>query len=466
LPFATEQIGAWARSLMGAGITGRELESAVKAVAAATAIMGEQGRAAAEDLVKRLAAGGKAAADLAKSIAEGGGRANRMLTMMGVTAADVAKQLGKTPEQMARARISAVDMGHAIEKALQTKGAGPLEQMGQTFPAIFSHLKEGALSLFQDLGPAVQPFMRAVQDLFGQFGRGTSAMGGLRGVVTEVFGTIFKYATKAVQAVSDFVRANFTAANVGSTWASVKSAIATVVGYLGKAWEAIKPLVTSSFFITGLKTAFGALAIVLGVIVAALAATTIAMGAVWAAISTLGVILWGVIGKVIGFVGGALSALGNLASGALAAARDFVMGLVQGIENGAAEVVAAVSGLASKALGAFRGVFQIHSPSAVMREHGDEDIAGAAAMGVEEGAPKVERAMAKLGPTVGPAARGSASGKAGSASASGGRSISLSFSGCTFGAGLTQSMVDEMFRAAAEKFFGEEWASGPEPEPA
>jgi hypothetical protein len=74
-----------------------------------------------------------------------------------------------------------------------------------------------------------------------------------------------------------------------------------------------------------------------------------------------------------------------------------VAGLVQGIQAGAGAVIAAVSGLASSALGAFKGALGIHSPSKVMLEHGEDNIAGATATGVDKGAPKVQDAMARLG---------------------------------------------------------------------
>ncbi|HSN15618.1 MAG TPA: hypothetical protein VLT61_13380, partial [Anaeromyxobacteraceae bacterium] len=220
-------------------------------------------------------------------------------------------------------------------------------------------------------------------------------------------------------------------------------------------WQMMKPLVTSDLFIKGLKTAFVALGVAIGVVVAAIAAAGVIFGAVQAAVVGFGVALWGVIGYVIEFVGGILTKLGELESGAISAAGNFVSGLVQGIVAGAGAVAEAVANLARTALSTFTGIFGIHSPSTVMLEHGEENIAGAAATGIEEGAPKVDRAMQKLGPKTGGARGGS--------SANGGRSFSFQFSNCTFGAGMSQATVDEMFRAAAEKFFGEEGASGPEP---
>lgn len=468
LPFATAKIETWAKSLMSAGIQGKELESAIKATAAATAIMGESGGAAAEKLIKQLAEGGAGASKMIKSITEGGAKSNRLLADMGLQAKDVAAQLGMTPEQMAKARVSAVDMGHAIERALSQKGAGPLEALGSTFPVILQHAKEGLLSLFDGLGPAVAPFMAAVKSLFAEFNRGGAATNGIKPIITSLFSTLFGWATRAVTAIHGIVSA-FTGTGEGGSaagkvlkgvWDRVVATFWTVATAVQPIISAFKAILSNATVLTGLKAIFVGLAVVVGLVVLPFLAIVAVIALVVAGIGlAVGYIAAGiafVLGAVIGLAADVWGALSGFVSGALDAASGFVGGLVDGITAGAGAVVDAVKGLASSALGAFTSAFGIHSPSTVMLEHGEDNIAGAAASGVEAGTPRVERAMAKLGPTVGTGAQGG-NGKGG---AQGGERT-ITFNNCTFG-----EVKEETFRAWMARYLDEESSGGPEPAPA
>jgi hypothetical protein len=121
----------------------------------------------------------------------------------------------------------------------------------------------------------------------------------------------------------------------------------------------------------------------------------------------------------------AVDALSGLTDGAGSAASNFIAGLVGGIQAGIGSVIAAVSGLASGALAAFTGALGIKSPSTIMLEHGKDNIAGAAATGIDKGAPKVDKAMAGLGG--GPKGKGGGKGASG-----GGGSYEGMFTNCTF----------------------------------
>jgi len=477
LPFSSGQIRDWGQSLLAAGIKGDALKNGVKAIASAQALMGDSGAAAAEKMITGLSMGGDGAAKMMKTIQGGGKKAATLLADMGLQTADLAKAMGLTPAQFAKAKLSTEQMSKAVEIALKKKGKGPLDDMMGSWPVIIAKAKAGFMSLFGGLGPAVKPFMAAVRGLFGNFNKGTPIIKTLQKVFTEVFGTLFKYATKAVTAISGFVKANVTAKNLGAIWKVIKSGISAVAGAAMSAGSALKSafvtalptlkkigsaamavgkwLLKVATSATGMKVikaiAIG-IAVVLGVLVvgaallwagfvigvaiagAALSAVVAivvmfaqgvvsnfqkAVGVVRAVGAAIGNFASSAISSITGFVSGAIGALAGLAGGAMSAAGAFIQGLLGGIQNGAGAIIAAVKGIAMGALGAFKSVLGIASPSAVMAGMGGQFSAGAA-QGIDAGSSKVAASADKMGSTAAnKAADGMSSG--GGAGAKGGK---------------------------------------------
>jgi hypothetical protein len=383
LPFATAEIQGWSQALMAAGLQGPQLEASIKAIASASALMGQQGAAAAENLLKKLAEGGEGAKKILEQIQKGGGKSNKLLADMGLNTKDLAAAMGLSEEAFSKATLSADQMNAAISKALQKKGSGPLDDM-DTLPSILQKAREGFLSLFGDLGPAVKPFMAQIKSLFGEFSKGGTAIKILKPIITSVFTTLFSWATAAAHAI----HAGFLMIVIGALKAYI--AIKPII-------DRIKQLASMSTLITGLKVVFYALAAAT-LIAAAPFLILIAGGiAFGVALAAVGAAITYVAGVIVNFVSGAASALSSWVSGAAGAASNFIAGLVSGIVNGGAAVVDAVKGLASSALGAFTGALGIHSPSTIMLEHGEENIAGAAASGIDKGSAKVDDAMARMG---------------------------------------------------------------------
>lgn len=460
LPFTTDVIAGWAQSLQSAGIQGSKLKAAVSAIASATALMGESGGAAAERMVKQLAEGGQASTKLMKQIQEGSPKSAKMLAAMGLQVKDVAAAAGMTESAFKKAHLSADQMSKAVEKALEKKGAGPLAEMGQTFPVIFSKVKEGAMGLFEKLGPAVKPFMAAVQKLFAQFNKGSPIFKALQPIVTQVFGTLFKYATMAVTAVSKFIKSNVNAKSIGGVWNSIKAAIKTVGDALRPIGVKFMAIVHNAATMKVIKTIFTLIA---GAVLAAIYVFAYLIGVsldvIGAIMSFFGAVVDGaswlvasassVLSAVSDFVDGAVDSLGDLASGATDAASDFVDGLVGGIEAGAGQVIAAVAGLASSALASFKSILGIASPSKVMAKMGGHFSAGTA-QGIDAGADKVGDSAAALG---GVAAGGAAGGMSkGGASAGGKGGVHISGGvNITVPMGTPAAWAEEAFAAFMER---------------
>jgi len=448
MPFATSQINEWAQSLLTAGLQGQELEGALRAVASAQALMGDSGAAAAQQMLSRLAMGGAASEKLMKDIQEGGRRSAVALLQMGLNMRDVAAAAGMSEHQFKTAHLSAQQMQKAIEAALAKKGAGPLEELGLTLPAILQKAREGFLSLFNGAGPAVKLFMQAVKSLFGEFNKGSPAIKGLKPIVTDVLTTLFGWATKAVNAIHAVVTGLMNAGKSGGLLSGAIAVLKAGWGALIAIWNVtttvlapiigfIKAIFSNAMVLSGLKTVFSVIAgVIVGVVVAI--ATFLAVTA-----------------AIAGVVAGAIGALVGLASAAIDVAGDFVSGLVQGILNGGGAVAAAVSNLANSALGAFKGVLGIASPSKVMLEHGEENIAGAAATGIDKGSGKVKASARRMGDAAVPdgGARGPGPGGKGAG-------IYVDLRGSTFN-GTDEGLIRRVMTKVWEELSGE---AGAQPE--
>jgi hypothetical protein len=393
LPFATDQLGEWAGALQRAGVEGKNLESATRAIAAAAALNPAGGANAAQETLSKLAQGGKEATDLIKAMADGSRRGTGALREMGITLADLG---GKA----AVAKMSAGELSAAIEKALQAKGGGALSAMMNTWPSIIGKAREGFASIFEGLTGPVDTFMGAVRSLFGEFNRGGVAINVLKPIATAVFSTLFDWGSRALNAIH-------------------KGFLYVMIGAL-TAYIALRPLlnglaafVGSANMLRGVAVVFALMALPF-VILAAAALTVVAIfGVVVGAIAAVGAALVYVIGAIAGFVASIGSAFADAYAAATGAGGSIVDGLVAGVMAGAGAFLDAIGGLASSGLAKFKGIFGIASPSKVMLEHGDQNIAGALATGVDRGADKVDASMSRLGGGAKPGAAGGKDGAGG-----------------------------------------------------
>jgi phage-related protein len=176
---------------------------------------------------------------------------------------------------------------------------------------------------------------------------------------------------------------------------------------------------------------------------------TVIAGVIVAVVVVIGTLI-AVIGAVAGAIAGAFGAIVGFVVGVVGGISDAVVAGLSALDPSA--FVAKMKELALSGLAAFKGIFGIHSPSTVMLEHGEENIAGAAATGVDKGGAKVDKAMAKMGPKLG--GGGAKDGGAGAG-------FVAHFTNCVFGGALTQADVDEMMASWWER----QAAGGPEAEP-
>ena len=432
LPVAEGKLQQWAKSMMAAGLQGAELEKALRAVAAATAIMGESGGHAAESLIKRFA---EAAATGAKVKIDR--RLLNQLAEAGVSAEALAQSLGVPVDKLNKMSVDATKLGNAFKDALVNKGAASLNQMSLTWSSIWGKVKEAFEDIFKDLGPVVEPFMEAVKSLFGEFNKGKPMMEGFKAIAKSVFTVLFTVAKHVV----DWIHLGLLKLYIG--WLKIKIAIAPVTNALGQLFTSSRVIWLIEGIIKMVAFAFGLLLLAASPVIAA-----------FAAIVAVGMLLWSVISAIVGAIGQAIAWLFGLGAAALSAGANFVKGLIDGILSGIGGAVGAVKNLGGSILGALKGVLGIASRSKLTYKiagHLTEGVTD----GLDDGKRDVQRAAAGTGAA---AAGGVMQGAAGAANGAGGGStfnITIEKGAITIqGAGgdifsLTEEMVALVFERVA-----------------
>jgi len=417
LPFTSDRLGAWAKGLLAANVKGKALETGIKAIAAATAIMGESGGAATETLIKRL-----------KGIEESGGKVKldnkfiKQLQAAGINLGDLAKQLGVTPEKLKTMTLSAKQLGDAMQQALIAKGAGPLAKLGNTWSVISAKVQEGFEDAFEDLGDLVGPFMAELQSLASEFFAGGIASKDWSSAVRAALTGAFEVATKFV----NFVHKGFLEAQIAILQVRIAiKPLTSALGDLGAGGLAVDvvlyvlkgTLITIAVVLGLVALAVGLIAspfIIAGTAIAFLAGMVSIAGESFGSFSTkVKDSAAGVMSAVSGFVTSAATSLIMLPIEAAKAGLNFVLGLVQAITTGQGPVADAVKALALSAVNAITGALGIKSPSRVMMRMGAYTAEGLA-MGITGGAAGVEAAATDTaGAAVGGAAAGATGGRRG-----------------------------------------------------
>ncbi len=383
LPFVRSQVDAWAKSLMGAGIQGAAMEKGVKAIAAATAIMGASGGAAAEGLIKRFAMAAETGAKMKLDR-----RLMNAMSEAGVSADALAAQLGVPAAKLSTMSVSADKLGDALQKALTAKGGPALEALGLTWDSIKAKFDEGLGSVFNGMSDIVKPLMTEIKGLFGEFNKGTPLVTLANGAMKSFLGVVVGVATSGLHVLH-------------LAFLNIEVAALRIAIFLLPVINAFRAMARNEAVIRGVKTALVLLAVPLvliaslvgGVIAGFLMLATI-VGTVAAAIG--GAVSW-VVGNFVGALAKLWSMLSGLGSGATAAAGNFISGLVGGIVSGVGAVVSAVQGLAASALAAFSLGIDAHSPSRAMHAKGRYQFAAGAAGGIDAGGDDVEAAASRMG---------------------------------------------------------------------
>ena len=460
LPYTAAKIRDMAGPLIDARLRGAQLARAIEAVAAATAIMGDKGGAAATTLIKQLAAGARLnqAVWISPEMLE-------QLSAAGISAEVLAKELGVSEKRLQLSTVKASVLGDVLQRVLIKNGAGSLALIGQTWDSITGKIQEGLTAAFAGLGDIVGPFMKEVQYLASELFKGSVASKGMGGVLRAVLEPAFKLATAGVRAL------HYALLYVEIAALTVYIALRPLGQWLEKiglvSFLASWGLLALKWVAIGLAVIFGLLAVAvtlafLPFIVATAAIILLVFGlyklgsAIVGAADVVAAGAASIQASIGEALDGATSKLANWPLEAAKAGLNFVMGLIQAITTGSGPVADAVKGLASSAVSALFGALQIRSPSRITAKAGGHFVEGFAGA-VDEGQGDAKAAGSGLGDA---AAGGLAKSAQGGGKGVAGRVIN--FINCTFGAGMSETVVRDMVSRILEA----EASSGPEPEPA
>lgn len=376
-----------AQAFMTMGVTGTESLRALTLAAASAGALAEGG---AEKFTAMFGVI-NAAAETGSKMTIPFKKLEKQLAGVGLNIGDMAKQMGTTEAALTSGlkagTVDAKAFGDALTAAATSKGAGPLATAGASLANVWAKAQENISKFFEDID--VGPFLAEVKSMFDILGQANPSGQALKTGIGAFFKNAFTQATKLVPLVKHF--------------------LLDVIIYGLKAYLALKPIIksikefiasaTGSAIVTQVLSALWEILKVVGISIAVLVGALVFIAAMSILVATA---IWSLIGAFISlmvngiemaiksfsdigaaigdFVSGAVATLAEWVSGAADMAVNFVKGLVDGIKAGAAQVIGAVTGLASSAKNAFKGALGISSPSKVMMEMG-----GHAASGVSEG---------------------------------------------------------------------------------
>ncbi len=376
-----DSLAPFTKAFSAMGIEGVDnLKKITTAAMSAQAIMGDPAAANAFEKLERkiqtavqTGAGLKIPAKGLGSLADMGLRVDDVAQRMGVSSAALAGQL-KTGS------VNAKLFGDALQDALIDKGKGPLDRMSNSLGNIKKMFGQNIEDMFEDMGDSIGPFLAQVKDMLGIFSQSTESGKAMKTGIGGALSYMFAQATRVVPYVKHF--------------------LLDVVIYSLKGYIAARPLIDAfgelSDHSAGILTLDGAMK--------GLAANMTAIGEeVLFTIDAINSML------------DAWKAIGRWKDEAIGAGAGLVSGLVQGITDGVTSVAAAAGNLGKSAIGAIRGVLDMHSPSRVAFQLG-QMTGEPFASGIEVSAPDAAKAGAKL-------------------AASAGGSMSPDFSGAVSGAG-------------------------------
>ncbi len=416
----SEQIGVtkdamapFTKAFMAMGIEGTDaLKKVTLAAISAQAIMGDPAAGHAfESLTKKIQLAAETGHQL--KIPEKG---LRSLADMGLRVDDVAKRLGTDAHtlsnQLKAGTVNATLFGNALQDALIEKGAGPVDRMGKSLGNMKKMFGQSIEDLFEDMGPAITPFLDRLGDLLGLFGQSTESGKAMKSAIGGAFTYIFETATEAIIPIGNFF---------------LDTMILSVQAYT---------LIKSHWL--SIKGVFGDLK-------PALDAISMSFQAIGKALETIGK-ADAAFSKLRSILGGGLGELGKPAG------QSFAAGVADGIADGGKQVSAAGGAIGDHAAGGAADALQVKSPSRVGFKIGGF-LGEGVAEGIDASAPQVGASASSMGSVAaGALARGGAggSGAGGGVTVQGGIHVTIEApDGVTHAGELTEAGLAVVFERLA-----------------
>ncbi len=368
-----DTLAPFTRAFMAMGFEGEEsLRKVTLAAVSAQAIMGDPSAAHAfVNLTKKIQIAAETGHGL--KIPEKG---LKSLADMGLRVDDVAKRLNVDAHtlsgQLKAGTVNAKAFGEALQDALIEKGAGPLDRMGKSLGNMKKMFGQSIEDLFEDMGPAITPFLDRMSDLLGLFSQSTESGKAMKSAIGGAFTYIFEVATEAIVPIGNFF---------------LDAMIYSVQAYT---------LIKSHWL--SIKAVFGDLR-------PALDAIAMSFAAIGKALETIGK-ADAAFSKIRGILGGGLSDVGKPVG------QSFADGVAGGIADGRTKVGAAGGALGDHASAGTADALQVKSPSRVGYRIGGY-LGEGVALGIDDSAAQVGTSARAMGHVAAGGAAGAAAGGTG-----------------------------------------------------
>jgi len=418
------------KSLRGTRISGQGMVDTFKAVAQASAAMGDSAGKSLQDIITR----GKQFGRFALGQFE--------LTGTGLKFDDVAKELAANLKisladarnQLVMGRVKIDDGAKAVNDAVTKRFGSVNEKLSLSLPTLATRFKETLGGLTTDIN--ITPILDGVKAITEWFGKGTVIGETMRGIFTRLgdgFGKAFLASLPLAKEL--FIQFLIQVVKLEIVFYRTRNAFNEVFGK-----GPLKGVLTAERAIDGFKAAMGLAAAVMG---------TVAVG-----VAVLGVALYGMARPFL-WVGEKANELIDLfqTMGWSEVGTHIVEGIADGIKSGWDALKSAVRALATGSIGEFRSKIDAHSPSREFAKAGRTAPEGAAE-GIKAGKGEVDAAVRDMAPK--PISMGKAMGGGAAPKASGGAvtlNATFSFPNATDGKSVKAEVESESFRAKVLKVF-------------
>jgi hypothetical protein len=378
VPLAKEKIGALAQEMSLLKLGRRDLQAGLTSVAVVTSALGDSAGNAIKSIVEASAVSRRFSLGMRDRFGELtalAGTGLRKADVLGALATRLGKSLPDVEKQLLQGRVTMKDGLAALEAAAKGRFGKTLSAQMLSLDTQFAKAKEGFGAMFADAD--IEPGLKGLKELLSIFDQGT-----VQGVVMKTaLTTGLNGVSSALGVILPLGKSFFLEATIGAL--ELYLALRPIGRKISE-WAA--PFLTAENAATAGKIAIYGVA-------AAFALAAIAAGT--AAVAIVGPFLL-IAAAVYAAVLGVQAAWDWLTGSARAAASSLIDGFVGWIESGASRVVGAMTGLASKAAGAFKSALGIASPSKVFAAYGRYTVQGLTE-GIEQEAPQAHAAVEALG---------------------------------------------------------------------
>jgi len=433
---ARDQLESLGLEFVKAGFKGKQLEQGLGSIAVVTATMGEAAGSKLKATIMEATKDGKFALADMEAAFDGAGVSIGEVTM--ALADNIGVSMQEASRQLKSGKITLEQGMEAISVAVEKKLGGIAKKQLLSLDAQVATARDNLGKLFKDI--KVEAFLKGLKSVLGLLDQNTSSGKALKTLMTTLINPMVAALVRNVP----IIKALFKGIIIG--------ALLVAIGVL-KVKNAIKQAFGDTGNIDMMKVAMYAGVVAVGMFATGVALLIGLMAAVAAPFIIVGVMIYSTIAALIALgaaFSSAVDAVTDFGKQAMKAATDaggkIISGLVKAITSGTGAVAGAMSAMASSAMSAFDGAFDINSPSREMKKRGGYIVEGTED-GIDEKASDVQKSMDNmLDPN---SSKGSNTG----ASGGGGRSVVINIAaGAIVINGGSSSTMEQLEEAAYALF--------------